>query len=73
MYYYCSPKVLYLTIKAGFWTLLLLEQMVTVVVFGDTQMVEHPVGFPPPVMLGLSELSLSVVTMDIGPMGICAG
>ena len=34
---------------------------------------KHLIGFPPPVMLGLSELSLSVVTMDIRPEGIGAG
>ena len=43
---------------------------VTVVVFGDTQMVEHPVGFPPPVMLGLCEFGLSIMPIKIRPVGI---
>ena len=33
---------------------------------------EHLVSFPPPVMLGLSELSLSVVTVDIRPGRVTA-
>ena len=41
--------------------------------FRHWQASKHFVGFPPPVMLGLSELSLSVVTMDIRPVGIGGG
>ncbi len=37
-------------------------------VLGDPELVEDPVGLPPPVVLGLGELGLSVVSVDVRPI-----
>ena len=41
-------------------------------IFRYCQMLEDPVKFPPPVMFSLTIFGLSVMTVNIGPPGVCA-
>ncbi len=41
-------------------------------VLSDLQLVEYPIGFPPPVVLGLGEFGLPVVAVHVRPVSVCA-
>jgi len=42
------------------------------VIAGHLQFIEHPVGFPNPMVLGLGKLRLPIVPIEIGVHGIVA-
>jgi len=48
----------------------LLPGYLTVVTFCSFELIEDPVGLPPPMMLRLSELCFSVMTVKVRPIGI---
>ena len=46
-------------------------ELCTIMIFGDrTEVVKDPVGFPPPVMLRLSELGFPIMPVKVRPVGI---
>lgn len=51
----------------------MIVKILTSKVFCCGNFVKYPISFPPPVVLGLGELSLSVVAVDVGPVGVIAG
>jgi len=44
----------------------------TCVIAGHLQFIEHPVGFPNPMVLGLGKLRLPIVPIEVGVHGIVA-
>ena len=57
----------------GYVVILLEEQDETIKCFDWRNLAENPICFPPPVMLGLCELRLSVVTVSVWPESVGAG
>ena len=47
-----------------------LKIKLTIKISGGFQMIKHPVGLPPPMMLYLSEFCFSIMTVQVWPISI---